>query len=150
MAHHDERPTPPTGDSGSSGESEPAQTASSPERRLRVLLVDDDETTLRIAALRLSSWGYEVEARSEAIGTTNAIRAFEPDAVVLDVVMPAIGGTRLAKLIVGSGARAKLVLFSSIDRDHLAAAALELGAAGFVHKDDAAQLPVLLQELLKR
>lgn len=115
---------------------------------VRVMVIDDDETTLLLAKRRLVAKGHVVELRSETIGTTNAIRAFEPDVVLLDVSMPAIDGYQLAKLILGGRVKTKLVLFSVRDRDELAAQSVALGAVGYVHKDDAADLPDLLSALV--
>ena len=113
-----------------------------------MLLVDDDPTTLAIVARRLEVRGHVVDARSEAIGTTNAIREAEPDVVVLDVGMPAVNGDRLAKIISRSGSDVKLVLLSDRPDEELEALAMACGAHAYLNKRDGDRLPDLLEALM--
>jgi len=114
---------------------------------MRVLIIDDDETALLIASRRLRARGHVVETRAEAIGTTNVVRSFRPDVVVLDLSMPALGGARLAELIQKAGLDASLVLYSSLEPEALAAEAKRLGAQAFVHKSRAADLVDVVEAL---
>ena len=118
-------------------------------RAMRVLIVDDDETTLLLARRRLEAEGHRVEVRSAAIGTTNAVRTFRPDVVLVDVGLPAMTGYELAKLLHSSSPNSRLVLFSGRDRTELSARAREVGAIGFIHKSDSARIVPLLEALLK-
>ena len=116
---------------------------------MRVLIVDDDETTLLLTRRRLEAEGHSVEVRSAAIGTTNAVRTFKPDVVLVDVGLPAMTGYELAKLLRGSSPRSRLVLFSGRERTELATRAREVGAIGFIHKSDSARIVPLLEAMLR-
>jgi DNA-binding response OmpR family regulator len=57
-------------------------------RSPRILIVDDDPTNLKVLAAHLSRWGClvrEVDGGAEALGHA---KAFSPDLVLLDVMMP--------------------------------------------------------------
>lgn len=116
--------------------------------RLRVMVIDDDEVTLTMVEEHLEAAGHQVRVRSEAIGTTNAIREFAPDVVLLDLSMPSIDGDRLSRLFASAGLRTQLVLFSGRDPEELAMRAMSMGAVGFVHKEDAGQLSMRLERIV--
>ncbi|HEX7671697.1 MAG TPA: response regulator, partial [Polyangiaceae bacterium] len=61
---------------------------------LRVMLVDDDPTTLQVHAAILEQLGHAVTQRTTALGTTLAILREKPDVVVLDVRIPSCGRSR--------------------------------------------------------
>jgi len=69
-------------------------------RKRRVLLVDDEVSLTRSLALYLEECGG-CEVRAENVGSraVAAARAFDPDVIVLDIVMPdADGGAIAAEL----------------------------------------------------
>jgi len=102
---------------------------------MKIIIVDDDRTTLTVLGALLQSRGHEVIERDRAIGTTLAILREKPDVVLLDVRMPGLDGDKLAALIgQDPGHRPIVVLHSSLPRDELGELAKSSGAAGFVSK----------------
>lgn len=67
--------------------------------RKRVLLVDDDADLLSIRKLRLLAEGYSVHAVDSGAVAMNAIDMFQPDIIVLDLIMPGISGETLLKQV---------------------------------------------------
>jgi two-component system response regulator MprA len=66
----------------------------------RVLVVDDDETIRRLLTHRLESAGYEIQACEDGREAAEFLDGeYEPDLAVLDVMMPRLNGTRLARMI---------------------------------------------------
>ena len=71
-------------------------------RKKRLLLVDDEEAFARILKLNLEETGsYEVSVETDGTKAVATVRAFQPDLILLDVVMPdtdggSIGGEILA------------------------------------------------------
>jgi CheY-like chemotaxis protein len=106
--------------------------------RLRVLLVDDDETTLSVHAALLESAGHEVLVRSAALGTTATIGREHPDVVILDVHMPGLTGDRLASLIAAQGGEKApfVVLVSSLPEAELDALVRASGANAAIQKTE--------------
>ena len=101
---------------------------------MKVMLVDDDATTLTVLTAMLEDEGYEVVARTEALGTSQAIHREQPDVAVVDVRMPGLAGDRLAGLIVKSNPTVTVILHSSLPAAQLERLSRESGAAGFVQK----------------
>lgn len=61
----------------------------------RVLVVDDDPGNLELLARRLGRQGYQVRTAREGRAAIQELRAGPPDLVLLDLIMPGIGGDRL-------------------------------------------------------
>jgi CheY-like chemotaxis protein len=102
---------------------------------LKVMLVDDDPTTLQVHAAILEQLGHSVIQRATALGTTLAILRDKPDVVVLDVRMPGLTGDKLAGLISEEGDRNRLViLHSSLPLHDLEQIAKGCGASGAIEK----------------
>ena len=58
----------------------------------RILVVDDESVTRRISASVLSDAGFEVSVARDGPSALDAIHAFAPDVVLLDLVMPGMDG----------------------------------------------------------
>ncbi len=58
----------------------------------KVLIVDDDKEVLELNGKFLSSQGFSVRALSNSLNALKACREFEPDCIVLDVMMPGLDG----------------------------------------------------------
>lgn len=67
-------------------------------RKRRVFAVDDEESFSELLKLNLEKAGlYEVEVESDPTVALEHAKAFNPDVIILDVVMPSIHGPELAK-----------------------------------------------------
>ncbi len=101
---------------------------------LRVLVVDDDETQLEMVS-RFLSGEFEVQTSSSPIGVSNLVREFRPDVILVDVNIPALSGDRIVSLVRrNTQSKARLVLFSSSDVDHLRQLADSVSADGWIQK----------------
>jgi DNA-binding NtrC family response regulator len=61
----------------------------------RILVADDDPSSLEGLCALLSIWGYEVETASDGRVALQKVSAAEPKAVITDVVMPMMNGLEL-------------------------------------------------------
>jgi CheY-like chemotaxis protein len=105
-------------------------------QRLKVMVVDDDLTTLEVASALLEQRGHTVLKRTSSIGTTMAILREKPEVVLLDVNMPGLNGDRLAELVsprMGKSAP-MLILHSGSSREELEQLAKRCGAQGILEK----------------
>jgi signal transduction histidine kinase/CheY-like chemotaxis protein len=66
-----------------------------PESRPRLLLVDDDAVQLKLGALQLAGAGFEVRTARDGVDALEQARAWMPEIVVSDVLMPHLDGFRL-------------------------------------------------------
>lgn len=104
---------------------------------LKVMIVDDDRTTLEVTAAILEEQGHHVVQQDTALGTSMLILREKPDVVLLDIRMPGLSGDRLAALITArtSGGRAPvIILHSSLGAAELRDLVAKTGAAGFIEK----------------
>jgi len=63
----------------------------------RILLVDDEPAITRIAKLNLERTGnYTVETENHGNRAIAAAKAFKPDLILLDVMMPDMGGDEVS------------------------------------------------------
>ena len=58
----------------------------------KILLIDDDEVTLKLLKPFLISKGYSVETAMDGLQGLEKVRSWKPDLVVLDVIMPRMDG----------------------------------------------------------
>lgn len=63
------------------------------EARRRVLVVDDDDSFLRLADHALSRGGFEVRTASTGYDAGLLTESFRPDAIVLDLMLPDVSGS---------------------------------------------------------
>jgi len=102
----------------------------------KVLVVDDDPLVLRILKDRLVEEGFLVSTTSSAFGATQLVEEQEPDVVIIDVMLPALPGNRIAQLIRERTKNVKVLLYSAKDAEELAQLAKESGASGWLKKSD--------------
>jgi CheY-like chemotaxis protein len=108
----------------------------------RLMIVDDDEVSLSVISLLLKAEGYEV---IQASGGTSAIEILDklgpevkPSAVVTDLRMPGLSGTKLAAALRQAAPNATLLAMSATPGN-------AEGYDGFVHKPlDVAKLRTAL------
>jgi CheY-like chemotaxis protein len=107
-------------------------------KRTKVLVVDDDATTLSTIGIALECRGYDVILRGSAIGTSATIFAEKPDVAVLDVEMPGLRGDKLAHLLTKNATSyvPRVVFHSSLPQADLDRLARESNAVGAIHKAD--------------
>ena len=58
----------------------------------KILVVDDEQSILDLVSAYLRQDGYEVHTATDGPGGLRAARAFKPDLVVLDVMLPGMDG----------------------------------------------------------
>jgi CheY-like chemotaxis protein len=112
----------------------------------RILLVDDEDSIRDISSEMLRSLGYEVSVSPDGATAVEAYRRDwrEIDLVILDLVMPTLGGREafIAMRAINPGLRA--LISSGYSMDGQVQELLLLGAADFVHK------PFRIADLHKR
>ena len=97
---------------------------------IRVLIVDDDVSTRMLLRFTMEAEGI-FEVIGEAGDGSEAIaiaRSEQPDAVVIDLAMPVMGGLEAIPMIRNSSPRTKVVVFSASDSSDVFDTALKAGA----------------------
>lgn len=114
-----------------------------------VLVVDDDETIRRLVSHRLESDGYSVRICEDGRVAAETLEdGYDPQLIVLDVMMPRLDGTRLLRMIRNGefpvGADTPIIMLTSRGREEDVLEGFESGADDYVTK------PFQAAELLAR
>ena len=108
------------------------------------ILVVDDETILRDAlTYNLRREGFKVYAAADGVEALQLAKAFPPDAVVLDVMLPGIDGFEVCRALRASSS-VPILLLSARGEEIDRVVGLEIGADDYLTK------PFAMRELLAR
>ena len=130
--------TPPVTDAGTS---EGTDTVSEDRTPIRVLLVDDH------AVVRRGLRGFlellkDMDVVGEAENGRQAVSAADrlvPDVILMDLLMPEMGGLEAIGAIKGSHPEIEIVAVTSFIEEEKVTSALEAGASGYLLKDAEAE-----------
>ena len=83
----------------------------------RVLVVDDSETIRRSAEIFLRLTGFEVILASDGFDALSKICDFNPDLILVDIMMPKLDGYQMCQIVKQHPAYAKtpIIMLSSKD-----------------------------------
>ena len=113
---------------------------------MRILVVDDERAVRESLRRALELEGYEIELAGdgdEALSTLGRDEP-QPDAVILDVLMPGLDGLEVCRRIRATGNRVPVLMLTARDEVENRVAGLDAGADAYVTK------PFALEELLAR
>lgn len=99
-------------------------------RRIRLLVVDENDTALQVMGRRLSHMGYDVVLAENGIVALNMLLAQKFDLIILDMAMTMLSGVATMKKMRASGLLANASIMMVTGRTDSAAVveALEAGA----------------------
>ena len=104
---------------------------------VQVLVVDDHASFRRFARLLLLAAGFEVVGEAaDAAGARDLIARVEPDAVLLDVMLPDGSGLDVARELAGGPYSPRVILTSSRSRSDFAASFDLPGGCEFIPKHE--------------
>ena len=99
----------------------------------RVLIIEDDATVAEVVGRYLAREGYEVEIESDgAVGLERAL-SDPPELVVLDLMLPSLGGLEVCKRI-RAAAPVPVIILTALGEETDRIVGLELGADDYVAK----------------
>jgi two-component system response regulator MprA len=114
---------------------------------VKILVVDDERAVRESLRRALELEGYEIELAAdgqEALQRLEANGEGQPDAVILDVLMPVVDGLEVCRRIRRSGNRVPVLMLTARDEIENRVAGLDAGADDYVTK------PFALEELVAR
>lgn len=110
----------------------------------KVLVVEDDPAILRGLAENLRFEGYEVFTAKDGEAGARLQRAHKPDLIVLDLMMPHLGGSDLCRMLRSEGVETPILMLTAKSEEADRVAGLDLGADDYVTK------PFSVKELMAR
>jgi two-component system response regulator MprA len=109
-----------------------------------VLVVDDEPDVRRSLARALTLEGYRVDVASDGREALMKLAGAQPNAIVLDVLMPHVDGLAVCRRLRQAGDRTPILLLTARDAVSDRVEGLDAGADDYVPK------PFALEELLAR
>jgi two-component system response regulator MprA len=110
----------------------------------RVLLVEDDRAVRESLARALQFEGYEVATAEDGGMGIELARRLQPDALILDVMMPVLDGLAVARTLRSGGSATPILMLTARHQVSDRVAGLDAGADDYLVK------PFALDELLAR
>ncbi|MEU3902497.1 response regulator transcription factor [Streptomyces goshikiensis] len=110
----------------------------------RILVVDDEPEVRAAVEDGLAVEGYEVRGAADGLAGLSQVAAWEPDAVVLDVMMPVLDGLGVCRQLRAMGDRTPILVLTALDSVSERVDGLEAGADDYLVK------PFALDELVAR
>jgi DNA-binding response OmpR family regulator len=107
--------------------------ATGSERGL-VLVVEDEPAIADVISLYLSRAGYRVRVESDGEAALEAVRAQQPDAVVLDIGLPGMDGVEVCRRLRARDDWTPILFVTARDDEVDRVIGLELGADDYVTK----------------
>ncbi len=100
----------------------------------QILLVEDEESVREAFALRLTAQGYVVQTAGSGEYALARLRSFEPDILVLDLVMPNLSGLDVLAQVKQATPNLPVIVLTARGTIKDAVEAMRLGAFDFVAK----------------
>jgi DNA-binding response OmpR family regulator len=102
----------------------------------RILVVDDEMYIVNILDFTLNGEGWEVVSANNGEDALRTLLKFEPDLVILDVMMPRIDGVEVCRAIKAreESAKTPVIMLTAKDGEKDKQDALEAGADLFLTK----------------
>ena len=112
----------------------------------RLLVVDDSAAFAEYVRKAAETLGFEVEVSHDGKMAKTAYRAFKPDVIMLDMVMPEIDGIEFVQWLSDEGCEARLIVVTGYSQ-HYAEMTKTLAEARGFEFVKALNKPVRLVEL---
>ncbi len=110
----------------------------------RVLVVEDDASLARVLRDNLIFEGFQVQSVFDGQEALRASRAFRPDLIVLDIMLPGLDGFEVCRALGRGPERTPIIMLTARAGQDDKVRGLELGADDYVTK------PFAFDELLAR
>jgi two-component system, OmpR family, response regulator MprA len=112
---------------------------------MKILVVDDERAVRESLRRALELEGYEIELAADGNEALDRLEsASEPDAMILDLLMPGVDGLEVCRRLRGTGSKLPVLMLTARTEIENRVAGLDAGADDYVTK------PFALEELLAR
>ena len=111
---------------------------------VRVLVVDDEASLVELLQMALRYEGWQVETATDGASALHKARTFEPDVIVLDIMMPGLDGLEVLRRMRATGDDAAVLFLTAKDSVNDRVVGLTAGGDDYVTK------PFSLEEVVAR
>ncbi len=110
----------------------------------KILVIDDDEDILELLIYNLEKENYEVRSANNGLRGLEVARQFQPDIILIDIMMPVMDGIQAGKAIKNELKNTHLIYLTARAEEYSEVAAFEAGADDYITK------PIKPRALLSR
>lgn len=100
----------------------------------KILIVDDDRLTLTLIRFALKEQRYDVATAMDGLEALDAVKAFRPDLIVLDVQMPKMSGFEFMNELKGIPGGSAIPVIMLTANDNMQDIFLAEGVKGYLVK----------------
>lgn len=116
------------------------------EKKARILIADDEPINQELLEAFLIPQGYELEFADDGLDTVNKTKSFQPDLILLDVMMPKLSGFEVCEKLKSDPATSGIMILMVTALNELG----DVERAVAVGCDDYLSKPIHQFELLIR
>ena len=110
----------------------------------KILVIDDDEDIRELLSYNLTKANYNVRLAENGLQGLEMARVFQPDIILIDIMMPIMDGIQAGGLIKNELKNTHLIYLTARDEEYSEVAAFEAGADDYLTK------PIKPKALLSR
>ncbi len=106
------------------------------EEKKKILIVEDDVFISDIYQVKFSQEGYEVVVANNGVEALKKMESFQPDAILLDIIMPHMDGTETLKKIKSEERWKKIpiIMLTNISEKEKISESEKMGIDGYLIK----------------
>jgi DNA-binding response OmpR family regulator len=106
------------------------------DKPTKILIVDDDPFILDMYILKFKEKGFEVDTARDGKTALEKINSFNPDVLLLDLVLPMLDGFEVLEELKkrGSVPRAKTIILTNLGQKEDVERGMNLGAHDYIIK----------------
>jgi CheY-like chemotaxis protein len=103
---------------------------------LKILIVDDEPSSLKLASAVIEAAGHEVQGASDAIMALSLIESEKPALILMDLMLPGLDGLTFIRQLKEEATTAdiQIIAITAYPDGFTKAAALDAGARGYLVK----------------
>lgn len=108
----------------------------SEKKKIKILVVDDEEDIIEILTYNLEKEGYEVESAQDGIKAVKKASKFKPDVILLDIMMPHQDGVETCRQLreIPELKNTFIIFLTARAEEYSEVAAFDVGADDYIHK----------------
>ena len=84
----------------------------------RILFADGEPHIRQLCLEELQDEGYEVQVTGQAAEVVRLVDSFQPDMVIMEVILPDMSGLEAGRMIKGTNRQTRVVLYSHVSPPH--------------------------------
>lgn len=101
---------------------------------MKILIVDDEQSILRLVSFNLEREGYTVFSAENGKDGLAATESIKPDLLILDVMLPGMSGFELLAIIRAKGYKIPVIMLTAKNDEIDKVMGLEIGADDYITK----------------